>query len=86
MYNQPYFIPGYYSNAFAPGMMRGAMAAPSMMRGAMSAPMWGAQGASRGLGLMGRLGSGISAIRSLNWGDSLIIRQKHWELLIKRFP
>lgn len=65
MYNQPYFILGYYSSMAAPTMMRGAMNGAmggAMMRGA------GAAGASRGLGLFGRLGQGFSALRSLNWG------------------
>lgn len=60
MYNQPYFMPGYYST----------MAAPSMMRGAMGGAMNGAmmRGAGRGLGLFGRLGNSLASLRSLNWG------------------
>lgn len=58
MYNQPYFIPNYYST----------MATPNMMRGALGSSLLGAKGAGRGIGLMSRLGSGFSAIKSLNWG------------------
>lgn len=61
MYNQPYFIPNYYSAGAIPNMMRGAGT------GAMMASR-AASGAGRGLGLMGRLGSGFSALRSINWG------------------
>lgn len=53
-------MPGYFTNMAPPTMMRGAMNG-AMMRGAAS-------GAGRGLGLFSRLGSGLSAIRSLNWG------------------
>ncbi len=55
MYNQPYFIPGYYTSMTAPNMMRGAS-------------MLGPLGSSRGVGLLGRLGNGFSSLRHLNWG------------------
>ena len=58
MYNQPYFIPNYYTN----------MAAPNMMRGAMNGALMGARGAGHGMGLFGRIGSSIASLRSLNWG------------------
>ncbi len=60
MYNQPYFIPNYYSTMVSPSMMRGAIGSPIL--GA------GARGIGRGVGLMSKLGSGFSAIKSLNWG------------------
>lgn len=72
MYNQPYFIPSYYSSMAAPSMMRGAMGIGGAMNGAMNGAMMrgagAAAGAGRGLGLFSRLGSGFSALRSLNWG------------------
>lgn len=62
MYNQPFFIPGYYTN------MAGPMAT-NMMRGAVASPiLGGARAASRGAGLFSKLGSGISSLRGLNWG------------------
>jgi len=64
MYNQPYFIPGYYSSMAAPSMMRGAMGMGNSMLRAGS----GIGGVSRGMGLMSKLGSGFSALRSFNWG------------------
>lgn len=71
MYNQPYFIPGYYSGMTtpmaAPSMMRGAMGMGSALRGA-SAGARAAVGASRGAGLFSRLGSSFSAIKGINWG------------------
>lgn len=64
MYNQPYFIPGYYSTMVPPTMMRGAMTgAGAMMNGVGTAAR-----ASRGLGLFGRLGHSFSALRAFNWG------------------
>lgn len=73
MYNQPYFIPGYYSGMAVPSMAARSMATPSMLRGAMG--MGGAlrgvgasANAGRSLGLFARLGNGFSAIRGLNWG------------------
>lgn len=69
MYNQPYFIPSYYSSMAAPSMMRGTMGLGGAMNGTMNgAMMRGAAGAGRGLGFFSRLGSGFSALRSLNWG------------------
>ena len=66
MYNQPYFIPNYMSSMTAPPMMRGMGAMRGL--GAASAPfMSGANTARKGLGLMRRLGSGLSAFRSINW-------------------
>lgn len=64
MYNQPYFIPGYYSSMAAPSMMRGAMG----MGGSMLRAGSGIGGASRGLSLMSKLGNGFSALSSFNWG------------------
>lgn len=56
MYQQPYFIPGFYSN-FAPSMMRGA---------AMNTAFRGL-GAERGLGLFSRIGNGFQALKNINW-------------------
>ena len=57
MYQQPYFIPGFYSG-IGPAMMRG---------GAMNTALHGL-GANRGISLFSRIGSGIHALRGLNWG------------------
>lgn len=57
MYQQPYFIPGFYSG-IGPAMMRG---------GAMNTALHGLN-AGRGMGLFSRIGSGIHALRGLNWG------------------
>ncbi len=57
LYNQPYFMPNFYS-----GM------APTMMRGAVGNTALRGLGASRGLGLFSRLGNSINAIRAINWG------------------
>lgn len=68
MFNQPYFIPGYYTTMAAPSMMRGAMGMGSAFPGTMMRGVGSAAGAGRGLGLFSKLGSGFSALRSINWG------------------
>ena len=79
MYNQPYFIPGYYSS----------MAAPSMMRGAMGGALRGASataGASRGLGLFSRLGNSMHAIRGVNWGGLITNASKTLNVVNQAIP
>lgn len=66
MYNQPFFIPNYMSTISTPTMMRGLGAMRGI--GAASRPfISGASTASKGLGLMGKLGNGLSVFRSINW-------------------
>lgn len=87
MYNQPYFIPGYFAGA-APSMMRGA--ATSSLAGARGAlggaASLGAQGASRGLGLFGRLGSSFSAIKGINWGGLITNTSKTLNVVNQAIP
>lgn len=61
MYNQPFYIPGYYSSAI-PSMVRGATIPGSILNGASM----GAAG--RGAGLFSKLGGAFGTLRSLNWG------------------
>ena len=58
MYNQPFFIPSYYSSAI-PNLTRGAM---------MTNPALSVGSASRGASLFGKLGNAVGAIKSFNWG------------------
>lgn len=58
MYNQPFFIPSYYSSAI-PNLTRGAMLAnPALSAGSVG----------RGASLFGKLGNAVGAIKSFNWG------------------
>lgn len=81
MYNQPYFIPSYYSSMAAPSMMRGAMGMGGALRGAGAAA-----GASRGLGLFSRLGSGLSAFRGINWGGLITNASKTLGVINQTIP
>lgn len=83
MYNQPYFIPGYFAST-APSMMRGVMGNTlgNTMRGAGLA----AQGASRGLGLFGRLGSSIQTLKNVNWGGLITNASKTLNVVNQAIP
>ena len=59
LYNQPYFMPGFYSH-FTPFMMRSGM-------GPMPSYAIRGLGAGRGIGLFNRIGNGISALKGVNW-------------------
>ena len=65
MYNQPFFIPGMAPSMMGVPISRGMMGmAPHLGRlGTMGA----VNGAARGSGLIGRLGSSIAGLRSFNW-------------------
>lgn len=83
MYNQPYFIPGYFASA-TPNIMRGAI------NGTMGRTMGGALrntvGASRGLGLFGRLGSSMKAIKGVNWGSLITNTSKTLNVVNQAIP
>lgn len=91
MYNQPYFIPGYFSSA-TPSIMRGAMngammgARGAMGNAAMNGARLGAQGASRGLGLFSRLGSSMHALRGINWGGLITNASKTLNVVNQAIP
>lgn len=89
MYNQPYFIPSYYSSMAAPTMMRGAMGGALRGAGAMGGALrsaGAAAGASRGLGLFGRLGNSLSAIRGINWGGFITNASKTLGVINQAIP
>lgn len=81
MFNQPYFIPSYYSSMAAPSMMRSAMGMGSALRGASAAA-----GASKGLGIFGKLGSSFSAMRGINWGGLITNASKTLGVINQAIP
>lgn len=96
MYNQPFYMPGYYSSAMPnlasraiPNMTRGAMsnlARGAMMPGAAMNTAMGTAGAvSRG-GLFGKLGSAFGAIRSFNWGGLINNTSKTLGIINQTIP
>lgn len=89
MYNQPYFIPGYFSSP-NPMMMRGAMSGIGSMGRNMGNMLNGAglatQGASRGLGLFGRLGNSMRAIKGINWGGLITNASKTLNVVNQAIP
>ena len=96
MYNQPYFIPGYFPSSIAPSMMRSGIG--SAMNGAMNGARFGtmsnvmngarlgAKGASKGLGLFGRLGNSFSAIKNVNWGGLITNTSKTLNVVNQAIP
>ena len=81
MYNQPYFIPSYFSNMVTPSMMRGAMGMGGSLRGLNAV-----NGASKSLGLFSRLGNGFSAIRGINWGNFITNTSKTLGVINQTIP
>ena len=95
MYNQPYFIPGYFTYT-APSMMRGAMGRSlggAMGRSfgrAMGNTINGArlatQGASKGLGLFSRLSNSMRSIKGINWGGLITNTSKTLNVVNQAIP
>ena len=95
MYNQPYFIPGYFSSNVAPMMNSaingarmgmGARGAMGLGSAAMNGARMGAQGASRGLGLFSRLGNSMRAVRGINWGGLITNASKTLNVVNQAIP
>lgn len=76
MYNQPFFIPSYYSSAI-PNLTRGAM---------MTNPTLSAGSASRGASLFGKLGNTVGAIKSFNWGGLINNTSKTLGIINQTIP
>ena len=91
MYNQPYFIPGFYS--MGPSMMRGPMIGGMgrSMSGIGSA-INGARGganianAGRGLGILGKLGNSMKSIKAINWGGLINNTSKTLNVVNQAIP
>ena len=76
MYNQPFFIPSYYSSAI-----------PNLTSGAMLAnPALSAGSASRGASLFGKLGNAVGAIKSFNWGGLINNTSKTLGIINQTIP
>ena len=76
MYNQPFYIPGYYGTAM-PNMVRGAM----MPTRALS----GGTALGRG-GLFGRLGNAFGALKAFNWGGLINNTSKTLGIINQTIP
>lgn len=98
MYNNPYFIPGYYPANIAPTLTRGIMTntAPALARG-MSANI--APSLARGIpqadilnntaragGLFQRLGTSLAGIRKLNWSGLINNTSKTLGIINQTIP
>lgn len=89
MYNQPFYIPGYYSSVMpnlasraGANLARGAMMPGTAMNTAMNT----VGAASRGSGLFGKLGSAFGAIRSFNWGGLINNTSKTLGIINQTIP
>lgn len=87
MYNQPYFIPRYFTS---PSMMGMGNVMNRSLGGAMGSAMNGtrlaAQGASKGLGLFSRLGNSMRALRGVNWGGLITNASKTLNVVNQAIP
>lgn len=77
MYNQPFYMPGFYSS-MAPNMMRGAMMPTRALTEAATA--------TRGAGLFGRLGNAFGALRAFNWGGLINNTSKTLGIINQTIP
>ena len=91
MYNQPYFIPGFYS--MNPSMMRGPMiGGMGRSMAGMGSAINGARGvanianASRGLGILGKLGNSMKSIKAINWGGLINNTSKTLNVVNQAIP
>lgn len=76
MYNQPFYIPGYYGAAI-PNMARGAMMPARALSGGASL--------ARG-GLFGRLGNAFGALKAFNWGGLINNTSKTLGIINQTIP
>ena len=76
MYNQPFYIPGYYGAAM-PNMARGALMPTRALSG----------GAALGRGgLFGRLGNAFGALKAFNWGGLINNTSKTLGIINQTIP
>ena len=75
MYNNPYFIPNFYSNI-----------APSMIRGGIGNAALRGLGQTRGINLFGRLGNSLNAIKSINWSGIINNTSKTLGIINQSIP
>lgn len=80
MYNQPFFIPGYFPYAGG-NMLRGA----SLPNAYINSALKGAGTATRG-GLFGKLGSAFGAVKSFNWGGLINNTSKTLGIINQSIP
>lgn len=76
MYNQPFYMPGYYSTTI-PNLARG---------GLMTNAALGARTATRGASLFGRLGNAFGAIKAFNWGGLINNTSKTLGIINQTIP
>ena len=90
MYNNPYFIPG-----FNPTIMNSSMIAPNLTRGvATNGLLNGTRGlaantianTAKNTGLLSRLGSGLTGIKSINWGGLINNTSKTLGIINQTIP
>lgn len=87
MYNQPYFIPGYFASR-APSMMSGFMnrSTSGALGNAFNGTRLATQSASNGLGLFSRLGSSLRAFKGINWGGLINNASKTLNVVNQAIP
>ena len=79
MYNQPYFIPGYFQN-MAPSMMRNSILPFS------NSAMNTIRGASKGMGLFNKLGNGMQFFKNINWSGLITNTSKTLNVVNQAIP
>jgi len=93
MYNNPYFIPGY----IGPNLVRGVgtntlfngarnVATNGLLNGTSRTLANSLANTTRGAGLLSRLGTGLSGIKSINWGGLINNTSKTLGIINQTIP
>lgn len=83
MYNNSYFIPGINPNIVNPNLVRGAGAAFNGARGLATSGITSTAGKT---GLLSKLTSGLSGIKTINWGGLINNTSKTLGIINQTIP
>lgn len=83
MYNNSYFIPGFNPNFVNPNLVRGAGAAFNGGRGLATSGITSTAGKT---GLLSKLTSGLSGIKTINWGGLINNTSKTLGIINQTIP
>ena len=85
MYNNPFYIPGYNQAMIAPNLIRGA-ATNGLLNGTRGMATNALATGTRSTGLLSKLGTGLSGIKSINWGGLINNTSKTLGIINQTIP